>query len=291
MNIETLRNEFRDSIRKKSSLVSSRILKKLIPKLQEDDLTKISLNILQIFELDLARDFRRENEEDLLVLQAFKDLIQEIHTKKVLSDDEVRIRNEAQVLLAYDESEPSDRRCQALMGLFMRRYRRRYGRNYTYRAIRSFYTSRDMTNMSQIEKTLGEKGSDYINWCFDVKEPGFPTGFYDTNILASSSMMNEFQHSTNLVRKDICSTKKSVELEYDFLQFIASLPENQKGRYSYIRSVKDLDWLLAIEQTSDVFEEPAIIKILKEARSRKLIPELKYLPETWTEERKREFNV
>jgi len=291
MNIEELRNEFADSVRKKSSLVSSRILKKLISRLQESDLRKISLTILQVFEFDLSRDFSRENEEDSFILQAFRDFVQEICVKKILSDDEMRARNEAQVLLAYDESEPLDRKCQALMGLFMRRYRKRYGRSYAYRAVRSFYTSRDMTNMSQIEKTLGAKGSDYINWCFDVKEPGFPTGFYDTNILASSSMMNEFQHSVDLVRKDVPVAKKLIELDSDFLQFIANLSENQKGRYNYIRSVKDLDWLLAIEQTSDVFEEPAIIKILKEARNRKLIPKLESLPEMWTEERKREFNA
>jgi len=173
----------------------------------------------------------------------------------------------------------------------MRRYRRRYGRSYAYRAVRSFYTSRDMTNMSQIEKTLGIRGSDYINWCFDVKEPGFASGFYDTNILASSSMMNEFLHSVDLVRKDLVTSKTIAKLDSDFLQFIVNLPENKKGRYNYIQSTKDLDWLLAIEQTPDIFDDVAVIKILKEARNRVIIPKLEAPPEMWSEERKRAFNA
>lgn len=280
MTLEEIRQKF---AKKKSALVSSKVLREIISKLEEKDLQKISMLILSTLDFDV-RQFDRANPDDVVILQAFKDFIEEICTSKPISDEQCLVRNEAQAIVMCNESTSETRNCQGLMGYFLKRYRDRYGKSYQYRAVRSFWTGRDMKNMSEVVKRLGSLSTAYLAWCFDVKEPGWVGGFYDTNIFANSSMMNEFEHTTIITKKEVTKSKQT--LDADFLAFVQSLSEK---RFSHIQSVKDLEWLLSLEQTPDIFEERTAQKILREARRRGIITKLATPPEKWTNAQKQQF--
>jgi hypothetical protein len=279
MTLEEIKQKF---AKRKLSLVSSKVLKEVISKFEERDLQKLSMLILSTLEFDL-RQFDRANFDDVILLQAFKDFVEEICTSKPISDEQCLVRNEAQCITACNEMKPEERNCQALMGYFLKRYRDRYEKSYQYRAIRSFWTSRDMKNMSDVVKRLGPLSTSYLDWCFTVKEPRWVGGFYDTNIFASSSMMNEFEHTTILAKKEAPKSKQL--LDSSFLSFVQSLDK----RFSHIQSVKDLEWLLSLEQTPDIFDEIVAIQILREARKRGILPRLSTPPEKWADARKQAF--